>query len=115
MKQNLLFIKEGFDSFDADPQKTMYFYNNPSAKIKLFQELCQLSAMRIEGICNPLDNNTRSVEIYEWLNTHFHKFTWSAHDVHFHTNFSEYLSCPYTCLNEISTCLDKLMVEFFHA
>lgn len=115
MKSNLTLVREGLESFDADGDKSLFFYNNPQARIKLLQELLEFSVARINGINDQIEVRSRAVEIVKWLDVNYHGFEWPAHEVHFHTSFYQFASCPFTCLNEISSMIEKLIKEKFAA
>lgn len=115
MKANLNMLREGLESFDNDPHKSLFFYNNPQARIKLIQEILEYSVHHFSNIDDPTEIRSQSVHIIDWLNGNYHGYEWSAHEVHFHTSFFQFASCPFTCLNEISSLLEKLIKEKFAA
>lgn len=115
MKNNLNMLRDGLEQFDNDPTKSLYFYNNPKARLELIHELLMFSAHKIEGIQDQYEAQSRVNEILQWLDHNFQQYTWAAHEVHFHTNFMQHCGCTFTCLTEISTILEKLIKEKFAA
>lgn len=115
MKDNLTFLREGLESFDNDYDKSKFFYDNPQARIKLIQEILEFSVHRFSNINDPTEVRSRAVDIIKWLDGNYHGYEWTAHEVHFHTSFYQFASCPFTCLNEISTMLEKVIKEKFAA
>lgn len=115
MKSNLNMLREGIEQFDNDAERSLYFYNNPLARQQLINEILTFSAHKIDGIQDPIQAKMRVTEILSWMDNHFQAYGWPAHEVHFHTNFLQHAGCPYTCLNEISTILEKLLKEKFAA
>jgi hypothetical protein len=105
-------LREAIEALDEDPMKSMYFYNNPQAKVKLLQDIIAFSIERADGLTN-YAADMRMQEILNFLDVNFQQYTWPAHEVHFHTNFTQHISCPYCCLNEISTIIEKLIKEKF--
>lgn len=115
MKSNLNLLREGIESFDNDAEKSLFFYNNPKARLQLIQELLSFSVRKIDGLEDPISNHIRMNEILVWLDNNYHGHEWPAHEVHFHTNFYQFASCTFTCLNEISSMIEKLIREKFAA
>ena len=115
MKQNLSLIRETIEGADSDPNKSLFFYNNPRARASFIMDIIQFSAHHVDGIHDPVAMQLRTSEILQWLDIHFQQYAWPAHEVHFHTSFMEQASCPYTCLNEISTIIEKLIKDKFAA
>lgn len=115
MKSNLAFVHEGLEHYDSDGERSLFMYNNPSARIQLITELISYSVSRMEGKYNPVEIKQRTEEIMRWLDGNYHGYEWCAHETHFHTSFAGFASCPFTCLNEISTTIEKLIKEKFAA
>lgn len=115
MKNNLNMLREGIEHFDNDAERSLYFYNNPTARQQLIMEILTVGTHRIEGIQDPIQAKMRVTEILTWLDNNFQGYGWPAHEVHFHTNFMQHCGCTFTCLNEISTILEKLIKEKFAA
>lgn len=115
MKNNLTMLREGLESFDNDAEKSLYFYNNPAARLQLINELLAFSAHKLDGINDPIAARMRVTEILTFLDNNFQAYGWAAHEVHFHTNFMQHAGCTFTCLNEISTIIEKLIKEKFAA
>jgi hypothetical protein len=115
MKNNLNMVREGIESFDNDGEKSLFFYNNPQARVQLLQELLEFSVAKLDNITDRTENRSKAKEIIKWLDSNYHGYEWSAHEVHFHTSFYQFASCPFTCLNEISSMIEKLIKEKFAA
>lgn len=115
MKANLLMMRDAIEQMDNDPTKSLYFYNNPAAKVKLLQDLVNFSVQQIDRIEDPVAAHMRASEISNFLDVHFQQYTWGAHEVHFHTNFNQFASCTFTCLTEISAIIEKVIKEKFSA
>jgi hypothetical protein len=115
MKNNLTMLREGLESFDNDPQKSLFFYNNPQARIKLIQEIIEYSVHHFQSTNDPTAIRIEATHITDWLSGNYHGYEWSAHETHFHTSFASFASCPFTCLNEITTMLEKVIREKFAA
>lgn len=109
---NLIMLREALEQVDADPMKSMYFYNHSEAKIKLLRDIIGFSVEKVDEL-RAYEADTRMQEIINFLDINFQKYAWPAHEVHFHTNFTQHVSCPFTCLNEISTIIEKMIKEKF--
>jgi hypothetical protein len=114
MKHNLSFIFDALTSVDNDPAKSMHFWNNPSDKIKLFGDILMHSVVGQDHL-QGFEAEQRAREIIKWIDQHYDAQAWPLHDVHFHTNFEQYINCPFTCLNEITSNIEKMIKENFHA
>lgn len=115
MKANLIMLREAIEQADNDPAKSLFFYNNPKARIKFLTDVIEFTVMQLDKIDNPFAASVRIGEINIFLDTNFQAYGWPAHEVHFHTNFLQHASCTFTCLNEISTIIEKLIKEKFAA
>jgi len=113
MKYNINFVVDALNVYDNDPQKSLFFWNNPSQKIDLVKHLLLGSVMK-EGL-HDFEAEMKMKAIMLWFDLHYSDYAWPTHDVHFHTSFAQYVNCPYTCLNEISSNLEKLIKENFCA
>jgi len=114
MKLNLSIVRDALEGADSDPNKSLFFYNNPRARMEFFKQALWFSVEQ-EGITDPANMDRRADEILMWLDKNFQQYGWAAHEVHFHTNFYQHCACPFTCLNEISSILEKLIKEKFAA
>jgi len=115
MKANFDFVKRSIDELEEDGDKSLFFYNNPRSRAKLIQDMLAFSVAHIDHIHEPLDNSKRVHEIIRWLDNNYQGFEWPLHEVHFHPNFFTFCTCTFTCLNEISDVLEKIMRERFAA
>lgn len=115
MKANLLMLREAIEQVDSDPNKSLYFYNNPKARVKFLTDVIAFTVEQLDKLDNPISASFRINEINVFLDTHFQAYGWPAHEVHFHTNFLSHCACTFTCLNEISTIVEKLIKEKFAA
>ena len=113
MKQNLQLLKDAIDGMDNDSEKSLYFYNNPPARIQFILEVLSFSTHKLQNLNDPIEIKMRTSEIVQWLDKNFQGYGWPAHEVHFHTNCFQHCSCPFTCMNEISTMMEKLIKEKF--
>lgn len=113
VKNNLTFLRDGIEIFDNDGEKSLYFYEHPSAKAELIVEILTHSTFHVDHLKDPISTKLRVNEIMKWLDSNFQAYAWAAHEVHFHTNFMQHSICPYTCLNEISSILEKMIKEKF--
>jgi len=115
VKNNLQALREALEHFDNDPTNSLFFYNNPRARTEMMKSVLWATIIHGEGINDPVLIDLRFSEIVGFLDRNFQAFAWPAHEVHFHTNFMQHSECPFTCLNEISTILEKLIKEKFAA
>ena len=115
MKHNLSMLRDALEQIDNDPQKSMLFYNNPKMRLKFIQDVLNFSISQLDNIDNPAEMQLRYNELTTFLDINFQQYGWPAHEVHFHTNFMQHSSCPFTCLNEISTIIEKIIKEKFAA
>lgn len=113
MKANLEMIHHIIEDTDAVGEKSLFFYNNPAARQKFITEILQFSVFKIQDTENPIEIQQKASEILTWLDKNFQEYAWPAHEVHFHTNFMQHCGCPFTCLNEISNIIEKLMNNKF--
>lgn len=111
MKANLWMLHEAIEQTDADANKSLYFYNNPKARVRFLINVLEFTAAQVDQLDDPLANAKRVGEILAFMDTHFQAYGWPAHEAHFHTNFMQHASCTFTCLNEISTIVEKLIKE----
>jgi hypothetical protein len=114
MRHNINFLYDAFTQYDNDPQRTMFLWSHPQKKAELFNHLLHESIHGIDHLEN-FECERKHKEILHWLDNHYDVYTWPLHDVHFHTDIMEWISCPFTCLNEITTTLSKILKENFHA
>lgn len=115
MKNNLNMIKDTIEAADNDANKSLFFYNNPDARVRFIMDIIRFSAHAVDNMQNEVDIQIRSQQIIEYLDRNYHQYAWPAHEIHFHTSFMQHASCPFTCLNEISTIVEKMMKEKFAA
>ena len=109
----LKILRSGIDNADSDPDACMLFWRNPSQKVKLVQDMLGLAISKIDNTQDHEACINKTRDIMKWLDNHWQDTTWPCHEVHFHTSFNEYIACPYTCLNEIVTCIDKICERMF--
>lgn len=115
MKSNFEYLKRTLDEFDTDTEKSLWFYNNPRARAKLVQEILSFSVARLNNITEPVENNTRVHELIRWLDNNYQGNEWPLHEVHFHPTFFNFCTCTFTCLNEISSVMEKIIQKRFAA
>lgn len=115
MKNNLEVLHDGIEAFDNNAKQSLFFYNNPTARLQLIADLLTFSVQQIDKIDDPVALRLRVHEILKFIDINFHQYSWPAHEVHFHTNFLQHASCTFTCLNELSTIIEKLIKEKFAA
>jgi len=113
VKDNLEMIRHIIEDTDNVGEKSLFFYNNPQARLNFLHEIIAFSVHQCDHIHDPIDIQRRKADIIQWLDNNFQGYGWPAHEVHFHTNFMQHAGCPFTCLNEISTIIEKLMRERF--
>jgi hypothetical protein len=114
MKHNINFIYDTFMQYDNDPQRTMFLWDHPEKKEELFTHLLHASIHGIDHL-EGFECEQKHRNIITWLDNHYDAYTWPLHDIHFHTTIMKWISCPYTCLNEIVSTLEKILKENFHA
>ena len=115
MKQNLTMLHDAIEQVDSDPTQSLLFYNNPKMRLKFIKDVLYFSVHQLDNIDDPVSIQLRSNEITNFLDVNFQQYAWPSHETHFHTNFMQHSSCPFTCLNEISTIVEKLIKEKFAA
>jgi hypothetical protein len=115
VKHNINFLFDTLVSYDNDAQKSMFLWEHPAKKAEIFNYILHESIHGIDKLEHGFSCETRHRDIMKWLDSHYDVYTWPLHDIHFHTNIMEWISCPFTCLNEIVTMLDKVMKDNFHA
>lgn len=113
MKTNLMIFRDAIESVDNDGNKSLFFYNNPNARLHFLRDVLSFSVHTTDKTDDDYYIQNRVLEITNWLDANFQQYTWPAHEVHFHTNFMQHCGCPFTCMNEISTIVEKLIKEKF--
>src|SRR3974377_1485707 len=112
MKDNLEIVFHILEDTDSIGEKSLFFYNNPVARQ---QFLHAAIAFSVQQTGNILESQQKKQEILEWIDKRFQEYTWPAHETHFHTNFMQHCDCPFTCLKEIDSIIEKLSKEKFAA
>ena len=112
-QQYIAFLQDSINNCDNDTDMTMLFWRNPSQKAKLVHDMLHMALMKIDKLDNEHVREDKVSEIMKWLDNKWDAFAWPCHDTHFHTDFREYVICPFTCLNEIVTCLEKIQLKMF--
>lgn len=114
MRQNLEVLKQQIDEVDSEIIYAESWLFSTNRK-NLFLPMLQRNILAINKPNGADEFHSKMKEILSFLDERFYANTWPLHDVHFHKNFEEYVYCPYTCLNEISECLEKILKEYFCA
>ena len=115
MKHNLTMLRVAIEQVDADPVKSLAFYNNPEMRIRFIKDVLMFSITQIDNIEDPIEKKVRSILIMDLLDKNYQQYAWPAHETHFHTNFMQHAGCPFACLNEISTIIEKIIKNNFAA
>jgi hypothetical protein len=129
MRNNLLELQKYIRNIDSDIPNSVHFMECGNKMESIFQVLRE-SVVRYDLPSfyyshSNIDARThqdgiqkvehRVKEIYQFLDKHWDKHTWRLHEVHFHTNFGQYVNCVYTCASELDECLEKILKENFCA
>jgi hypothetical protein len=113
MKDNLDIVFHILEDTDNVGEKSLFFYNNPQARLQFLNEIISFSIHRTDSSHDPIHIDKRRQQIIEWIDSRYQEYAWPAHETHFHTSFMQHCGCPFTCLNEISTIIEKLMRNKF--
>ena len=114
MKITLERIHKYYNDLESDPKTdTNYMLRPLHEHIHVFNSILEHSIVETIPMhdYNELQQNT--AKLMDFLNENFHDKLWQCHDVHFHNNFSHFVACPSTCLNEIGECLQRIIQERF--
>lgn len=89
--------------------------NNKTTKMDIIFALIRSSVLQYNypNSIDMLESKVR--EIYTFIDSRYDKYVWILHEVHFHTNFGQYVNCPFTTASEISEVLNKIIGDYFHA
>jgi hypothetical protein len=127
MKTHINLLKQALSDIDQKPQLSLQMWERPGIK---YPNLChalehivvdqdfrgieyedynQIRGSVIIHVKRILDSiNSRFLEISGKGNPNKGYIPWRLHDCHFHTNFEQYVSCPFTCFGEICELLEKI-------
>lgn len=112
-QQYLQQLQRNIREVDSDANATMMFWRFPENKAKLIIDMLHFAILYIDKNQDQDFHDHKIREITKWLDNKWHDSAWPCHDVHFHTTFNEYICCPYTCLDEIASTLQKIEERMF--
>lgn len=114
MKLTLIKIRNYYKNLEDNPQiDTNYMLHPIREHMEIFNNITQQSIVETINLTSLTDLQMEVSKIRDFLDQNYHTMCWPCHDVHFHNNFSHYIGCPSTCLNEIVECLDRIIEERF--
>lgn len=107
--RELKLLTELLRHMDTDAQASLDIYNHPKARAHIIHGLLQESVSKSSNGSTTMDALTNK---YDQANSRLMGEFWGnmypAHDCHFHKSFTEYISCPFTCLTEIADCVERI-------
>ena len=106
-KTHLETLIQGILHLDEDPKLSLHFYYNPDKKREMFYNLLHHAIEHVDRTQDLGHHAALIQRITKWMDHRYDLYMWPCHEVHFHVTFDQYLACPFTCLDEIATCIQK--------
>lgn len=109
MKEIELLLKELKNLETQSAEFSLVFYNKPHMRCMLFSDILHSSVARLFPSAQSIDDLYRRYDLtYNRLVDRHWDNQYQCHDVHFHKTFEDWLSCPFTCLQEVIDFLEKI-------
>ena len=106
-KDHLEALIYAINQLDDDPKSCILFFNHPDKKYPMVHDMLHLAIAHINHTDDVNFHHDLIKRIEKWLDYRVHDHMWACHETHFHTTFNQFVCCPFTCLNEISTVIQK--------
>jgi len=136
MRNHLTDMRKILNYVDNDVRLSLNFLNDPRltinelgeigalviptkpeaiSKMDIIFGLIRATVIQYDKPPDRFEIEKRVKNIYLFLDTRYDKLMWPLHDIHFHTDFGQFVNCPYTTASEISEVIEKILGEYFHA
>lgn len=135
MRNNLTDIRKYLNLLDTDPRMCQNFLDDPRLvladmgkisaltqptdhvihKMDIIFGMIRGTVLEYDKPRDQFELEDRVKKIYIFLDGRYDKYLWQLHDVHYHTNFGQFVNCTFTTASEISEVIERILGEYFHA